>query len=337
MVKINDIANATGYSKTTVSKALNNYSDISQKAKDIIVATAKEMDYIPNAQARGLVMKRSFIIGVILDEMLNLGLAHPFFAGIIQSFRASVESRGYSMVMIAKQIGNSNVRSYYDHCKQLNVDGVFVLCSSVSDPNIQELVNSNIPTVFLDNPGEKSHCILSNHYQGAVEAIDYLVQMKHIKIAHIFGNELTFAGAERKRGYYDALKKHKIPIRDDYVLSGGYFSFKYGKKAMAELLDLKDPPTAVFVAGDVMALGAIQACYEKRIQVPEDISIIGFDNVSFLDWITPSLTTVDQDFVKLGEACCDVLIRAIANKKLPIIHQVIPTSIVERKSCIPPK
>lgn len=337
MVKIGDIAKATGYSVTTVSKALNNYTDISQKAKDKILSKAKEMGYIPNAQARGLVMKRSFTIGVILDELLGFGLSHPFFAGVIQSFRNSVESKGYSMVMIANHIGNSNVGSYYDHCQQLNVDGVFVLCSSIEDPEIQDLVNSNIPTVFLDNPGEESHSIISNHYQGAVDAMNYLVNMGHSRIAHIYGTELTYAGKVRKKAYYDTLESYNIPVREEYVVNGGYFDFKYGKKAMKELIALKERPTAVFAAGDIMALGALQACYEENIRVPDEMSIIGFDNVSFLDWMSPSLTTVAQDYKVLGSTCCEVLIEAIGDKSLPITRKVVETHIVERNSCAPPK
>ncbi len=337
MIKIGDIAKATGYSITTVSKALNNYTDISDKARKSIIAKADELGYIPNAQARGLVMKRSFAIGVILDELLGLGLTHPFFAGIIQSFRVAVEELGYSMILISNQIGNSKIESYLDHCQQRNVDGVFILCTNKEDEGIQQLIHSDIPTVLFDTPDEDTHCVISNHYQGAFDAINYLVRMEHTKIAHIYGSELTFAGAERKRAYQDALNYHSIEIRDEYLENGGYFDFKYGKKAMEALLELKDIPTAVFVSGDIMALGAIQACYERNIRIPEDMSIIGFDNVKFLDWITPALTTVAQDYGVLGRECCKLLMKAIKENHLPLTKKIVKTHIVERNSCAPPK
>ncbi len=333
MVKIGDIAKATGYSVTTVSKALNNYTDISDKAKRIIIDKASELGYIPNAQARGLVMKRTFTLGVMLDEILGLGMEHPFFAGIIQAFRVAVEAKGYDVIFISNQIGNSPIESYLDHCRQRNVDGVFILCTNQEDEGIQELINSDIPCVMFDTVSEHADSVVSNHYQGAFDAMNYLVKLGHRSIAHIYGNEVSLAGRERKRAYMDALNYHNIPIREDYMVNGGYFDFKYGKRAMEELLELEERPTAVFVSGDIMALGAIQACYEHHVRIPEDISIMGFDNVKLLDWITPALTTVAQDEIAVGKACCDLLMEAINDKSKKPEKKTIQTFIVERNSC----
>lgn len=333
MIKISDIAKATGYSVTTVSKAFNGYTDISDKAKQIIINKANELEYIPNAQARGLVMKRSFTIGVILDELLNQGLTHPYFSAVIQSFRVAVEEEGYSMILISNKIGHSKISSYLNHCNERNVDGVFVLCTSKEDPGINALVHSKIPTVFLDNPDGETHSVTSNHYQGAYDAVSYLISLMHKKIGHIYGSELTYAGSERKRAYYDALGAHNIDIDERYLVNGGFFDFKYGKKAMEELLELEDRPTAVFASGDIIALGAMQACYEKGIRVPDDMSIIGFDNVTFLDWITPSLTTVAQDYHHLGRESCRLLMSAIEDNHMPITNRVVDTFLVERNSC----
>lgn len=337
MVKIGDIAKATGFSVTTVSKALNNYTDISAKTKQLIIDTANQLGYIPNAQARGLVMKRSFTFGVMLDEILNLGIEHPFFAGVIQAFREAIEEQGYDLVFISKAIGNSNVVSYLDHCRQKNVDGVFILCTNPRDKGILELIESEVPTVIFDYDVDNTHCVLSDHYQGATEAVEYLCKLGHRKIAHIYGSELTYAGAERKRAYIDSISKNKMDLKPEYMVSGGFFDFKYGKKAMKQLLDLKEPPTAVFVAGDIMALGAISYCYEKNIRIPEEISIIGFDNVRLLDWITPALTTVGQDVKELGKECCMLLMESVKNKEMKPIKKIIKTSIIKRKSCAPIK
>ncbi len=333
MTKIHDIAKATGYSVTTVSKALNNYTDISDKARKKILDTANKMGYIPNAQARGLVMKRSFTIGVILDEMLDLGLTHPFFSGVIQAFRKAVEANGYSMILISNNIANSQVESYLKHCHQRNVDAVFILCTDKNDPSIQELIHSKFPTVLFDIPDEESNAVISDHYRGALEAVKYLVEQGHRKIAHIYGSELTFAGAERQRGFNDAVEDLGLEIQDDYKVSGGYFDFKYGKRAMDELLQLEDRPTAVFISGDMMALGAVQSCHERGVRIPEDISIIGFDNLKLLDWITPSLTTVAQDYDAIGHACCEILIDIIKSKTDKKVHRTIPVHIIERSSC----
>lgn len=334
MVKIGDIAKATGYSVTTVSKAFNNYTDISEKARTKIRKAADEMGYIPNAQARGLVMKRSFTIGVILDELLGLGLTHPFFSGVIQAFRIAVEAEGYSMILISNNIGNSKIESYLNHCNQRNVDGVFILCTNKDDKSIQELIHSKIPTVLFDIPDDTAHVVISDHYQGAYDAIEYLVSLGHVRIGHIYGSELTLAGADRKKGYLDAMEANDLIVNEAYVASGGYFDFKYGKQAMLGIIKSEEIlPTAMFIASDIMALGAIQACHEEGIKVPEDISFIGFDNVRFLDWITPGLTTVAQDYDALAKACCKMLIQAIGDSDMQVAHEVIPTHIIERNSC----
>ncbi len=335
MVKIQDIAKATGYSTTTVSKALNNYTDISDKAKNKIIMIAKELGYIPNVHARGLVMKRSFTVGVILDELLGLGLNHPFFSGLIEAFRAAIEERGYSMILISNHIGNTGIGSYLDHCQQQNVDGVFILCTDHNSESIQQLIYSDIPIVLFDIPNKETHSVVSNHFEGAYQATKYLIDLGHHKIAHIYGNAFTYAGSERKQGFEKALLDANIALNEDYLVSGGYFDFKYGKRAMEELLKLEDRPSAVFAAGDIMALGAMQSCYEHEVRIPDDISIIGFDNIKLLDWITPSLTTIAQDTLQLGRECCNVLIDSIEEKKDVAMHKVVATYIVERKSCAP--
>lgn len=336
MVKIGDLAKATGYSVTTVSKALNNYTDISEKARQLIIEKANELGYVANAQARALVMKRSFTFGVMLDEILNLGIEHPFFSGIIQSFRIAVEANGLDMIFISNQVRDRGRGSYLEHCRQRNVDGVFILCTNPDDEKIKQLVESNIPTVLFDVSRTTTHCVLSNHYQGAFDAVNYLVKMGHKQIAHIAGTDLTFAGSERKRAYIDALNYNNINVRDEYIVNGGYFDFKYGKKAMETLLELKEIPTAVFAAGDMMALGAIQVCYERHIRIPEQLSIIGFDNIKLLDWITPALTTVAQDSDQIGKICCKMLLDSVNDPDSAPQKSILQTSIIERESCAPP-
>jgi len=333
MVKIGDIAKATGYSTTTVSKAFNNYTDISDKARNKIRKMAEEMGYVPNTQARGLVMKRSFTIGIILDEILGLGLQHPFFGGMVQAFREVVEEEGYSLVLISNNMGNTKSESFLTHCNQINVDAVFILCTDKEDKHIQELIHSKTPTVLFDAPDDFAHGVISDHYNGAIKAVEYLISLGHTKIGHIYGNELTFAGEQRKNGFYQAMKDHKLPVNEEHVQCGGYFDFKYGKQAMEEIISSGDLPTAIFIAGDIMALGAIQACYEHNIRIPDDISFIGFDNVKMLDWITPGLTTVAQDFNGLARSCCTILIDAIENKEIEHCQKTISTQLVVRDSC----
>lgn len=334
MVKIGDIAKATGFSVTTVSKALNNYSDISIKTKKIVRDKAKELGYIPNAHARSLVMKRSFTIGVILDDITGYGLEHPFFIGVIQEFRRAIEKKGYDMLLIANEIANSSVDSYLNHCRQRGVDGVLILCTDIKNPDVVELLDSQIPSVLFDMPGEDLNCVYSDHYSGARDAMNYLIGLGHRKIAHIYGDDITFAGYERRRAYMDALHEHNIALRADYMLDGGFFEFDKSEAAMATLMALTEPPTAVFAAGDAMALGVMRCCYKLHLRIPDDMTIMGFDNISSLNYTTPRLTTVAQNMPLIGGELAKLLIDQIeADDKSGFVKVKIPTHIVEGETC----
>lgn len=330
MVKIGDIAKATGFSVTTVSKALNNYSDISLKTKEIVINKAKELGYVPNAHARSLVMKKSFTIGVILDDITHNGLEHPFFSGLAQAFRTAIEDKGYDMLLIANEIANSPVDSYLNHCRQRGVDGVLILCTNSENPDLIELLDSQVPSVMFDVPNLECNCVYSDHYAGAKEAMDFIIGLGHRRIAHIYGDDITFAGYERRKAYMDALHEHNIPLRGEYMIDGGFFEFAKGEAAAEYLFDLPIPPTAIFAAGDAMALGVIRSCYKRHLRVPDDVTIIGFDNINLLNLTTPRLTTIGQNIPLIAKELAKMLIDEIeVGEKTGIAKVKIPTHLVE--------
>lgn len=334
MVKIGDIAKATGFSITTVSKALNGYSDISDKTKKIVIETAKQMGYVPNASARSLVMKRSFTVGIILEDGSGYGLEHPFFASVIQTFKRYIEKKGYDALFIANGLGDTPVDSYLNHCVQRGVDGILICCTNIENEGVQELLNSNLPSVMLDNPDAGINCIHSDNYPGAVEAMEYLISLGHKQIAHIYGDTDVLPGKERNQAYIDVMDMNGLEVKAGYLQDGGYFEFDKGHASMERLLDLAEPPTAVFAASDIIALGAMKSCYERRLRVPDDISIIGFDNVRMLDWTTPRLTSVSQDTEILGMECAKMLVEKIEkpnDKKIEIVK--VPTKLIYGKTC----
>lgn len=331
MTTIYDISKITGYSPTTVSKALNDYTDISKKTKKIILEKAKELGYIPNAHARTLITKKSWSIGVLFDEKLDIGIKHPFFSAILETFKKSIESRGYDLLFISKDMGGKKI-SYLDHCKIRGIDGIIIISSDFNNKEIEELIDSNIPCVLIDIENDKASTIYSDNSQGCHLAIEYLHSLGHKKIAHIYGSLDTYAGDIRKKGYITALNKLGIQNNDEYMVDGGYFSFDGGYKAMKKLLELDDLPTAVFVSGDFMAIGAINAIKEKGLGVPEDISIIGYDDIDLCKYITPKLTTIRQNTELIGENAADVLINAI-DKKSGRSSVIIPVELVVRDSC----
>lgn len=336
MITIYDIAKRSGYSITTVSKALNGYSDISEKTRRKIQKLAEEMGYRPNSAARSLSMKRSWMIGVFFQDHVNSGLLHPFFIEVIESFKKEVGKKGYDLLFFANQLGEKEI-SYVDHSQHRNVDGVIILGLSRNDPFLSELVQSEIPcvSVDLDLVGKQVGYITSDNIEGAFQAMEYLYSLGHRKIAHISGILETLAGQQRYIGYQRAIEKLGLVYRSDYIVDVNY-TVEGGEEAMKKLLSLHEPPTAVFAAGDLMAIGAIKAAKEAGLHIPEDLSVVGFDNISFSQYISPPLTTVHQQKDLLGKMAAEALLNLIEEKDTIPSILTIKTQLMIRESCAPP-
>lgn len=332
MPTIYDIAQKTGFSITTVSKVLNNYPDVGQKTRKKILETVEEMGYYPSSHARTLTTKKSWTIGVIFMESLGVGFKHPFFNSVMQAFKQVVELKGYDLLFIASKVGDEK-KSYYDHFQYRGVDGVVIICSNNDEEEVDKLVNSKIPTVIIDLNNDKTSTVYSENANGSILAFDYLYSLGHRKIAHIAGHQQTFAGTERINGFLKAAKLKNVDVPATYIVNGGYFSIEGGREAMKQLLALSNPPTAVVAASDTMAFGAMQVCIEKGIKVPEDISFVGFDDIEWSQYVTPSLTTIKQDTDLIGIKAAELLLKQIDPKKKLRETEKVPVKLVERNSC----
>lgn len=336
MGTIYDLAKKTGFSITTVSKALNNYKDVSKKTRAKILQAAEEMDYLPNAHAQSLSTKKSWAIGVMFSEANEVGMKHPFFNGIIESFRHATEEHGYDLIFVSRNLRNRDM-SYLEHFKHRAVDGIVVICSDRMDEQVQELMQSDIPIVVVDMDSANCSVVYSDNTAGARLAVEYLYGLGHRAIAHIAGDSSIDAGAARIKGYELAMHALELPIQPGYLVNAGFFSVEEGKQAMEKLLQLESPPTAVFVAGDQMAIGAIEAVHEYGLRVPEDISIIGYDDIEMIKYITPKLTTIRQDTDEIGEAAAELLLEQMTAKERRTERRIIPVRLIERASCAPVK
>ncbi len=332
MITIYDLAKKTGFSSTTVSKALNNYPDVSQKTKKAILQTAAEMGYLPNAHAQSLSTKKSWTIGVMFSEANEVGMKHPFFNAIIESFRKHVEKEGYDLILASRNLRNRDT-SYLEHFLYRGVDGIVVICSDPNDPQVQEMIKSNLPIVVIDMSNQNCSVVLSDNLSGVEQAITYLHSLGHSKIAHIAGDSSIHAGKVRIEGFQKAMNKLGLTIHEKYLVNGGLFSIQEGAKAMEKLLDLKEPPTAVFIAGDHMAIGAMEVAKSRGIRIPDDISIVGYDDIEMASYVTPKLTTVRQDTDVLGVRAAQLLIKQMVQDKKIITEEVIPVKLIERESC----
>jgi DNA-binding LacI/PurR family transcriptional regulator len=326
MADIRDIAKMAGVSTATVSKVLNNYKEVSDATKARILKIVEEVGYIPNSNARALSTKRSWLIGIVYSEGLNIGLEHNYFSGLLEAFKREIEAMGFEVVFISGYgIG------YLKRCQVRNVDGVFVVAADISDPGLQALFDSDIKCVTTDVPYKSIPLIYSDNRMGSRQAISHLYELGHRRIAHIAGPVGSVAGKERLEGYRQGLEEHGLAYDPLLVVEAGDFGSSEGYACMNRLFQLDDVPTAVYAICDLSAVGAMHAIKEHQLEVGKDISLIGFDDIELAYHIHPSLTTIKQDRKLIGKTLAETLVKRI--RREPVEERIaIPTELIVRAS-----
>jgi DNA-binding LacI/PurR family transcriptional regulator len=326
MADIRDIAKMAGVSTATVSKVLNNYKEVSDATKVRILKIVADVGYIPNSNARALSTKRSWLIGIVYSECLNIGLEHNYFSGLLEAFKREAEALGYEVVFISGYgIG------YLKRCQVRNVDGVFVVAADVSDPGLQALFDSDIKCVTTDVPYKSVPLIYSDNKQGSRLAISHLYDLGHRRIAHIAGPASSVAGKERMEGYLHGLRDHNLEYDPALVVEASDFGGNAGYEAMNKLFLLNEIPSAVFVLCDLVAVGVMHSITEHGLEVGKDISIVGFDDIELARHIHPALTTIKQDRKLIGKILAETLIKRINRQPVDEIT-MIQTELIIRNS-----
>lgn len=329
MITIYDIAKKAGVSAATVSKVLNNQPDVGQKTRQKIQKIALELGYQPNATARGLATKKSKTIGVFFQDHLNSGFRHPFLQDILASFKDVVGEEGYDLIFFAKK----DPESFDSLAKYRNVDGIFLLGVPRTNPKLASLEHSKIPcmSIDLDLLGPNAGYLSSDNVGGAVQAVDYLASMGHHDIAFISDVFSTKPGHDRLVGFQQAMAKNNLDIHPEWIINGN-FSEESGYNITKRLIGEKNSPTAIFCASDMMAIGAMRAIREAGLKVGDDISIIGFDDLTLLKYVTPGLTTVKQNSDEMGSLAAKSLLEMMENPKyIPTVMEV-PTKLIVRET-----
>lgn len=294
-VTIKDIAEIADVSHTTVSRALNNSPFINKETKFKIKTIAEELNYVPNYNAKSLVLDKSYVIGMFFSS-ISQGTSPGFFSETVTGVTSTI-NENYNLVV-------KGIDSYTDFNSINNkrFDGIVLMSQSDKDNAfIYYILKSGIPLVVLNREIEESSLIniLSNDNEGAYQAVKYLIESEHDDIALIEGKEGFKSTKERKEGFMRALIHFNKPVNNEYIIAGSY-NMKSGYEAMKKLISLKKRPSAVFCSNDDMAIGAIKAVFDSGLKVPEDISIIGFDNIGVSEYATPSLTTIKRPMEKIG-------------------------------------
>lgn len=310
---IYDLARELGVAPSTVSKALSGGSGISERMRKKIQDYANEVRYFPNANASKLKTKNSFTIGVIYSEDLNIGLEHNFFSSILQSFKTYVETHGYEITFVINNLGNREL-SYFDFCMQKDIDGVFIVTSVPSDPYLDELIESNISCVTTDIYYDNLFTIISDNVEGAKKAVEFLYNEGHREIGHIAGSHFSLAARERMDGFLEKMKDLQLDVKEEHMLTAEFYSFEHGYEVGELFAKMDKYPSAMFVVSDIVAMGFIKALKDYGIKVPEDVSVVGFDDLPFSKHFEPSLTTIHQDTKVLGEKAAIKLLELMKSK-----------------------
>lgn len=321
MVSIKDVSVKCGVSVATVSKALNDHSDIAEATKEHVRIVAKEMGYFPNSSARALKTNRTYNLGVLFVDEAQSGLTHEYFANVLDSFKVEAEKDGYDITFISKHTGHKNM-SYYEHSKYRGVDGVVIACIDFSDPGVTEIIHGELPIVTIDHVFDNRTAIISDNVKGMRDLIMYLYEMGHRKIAFIHGADSSVT-QNRVGSFYKTLGELGITVPDEYVKNGIYHDPDTTAKLTREILELKDRPTCILFPDDFSCIGGINTIKEYGLRIPEDISIAGYDGILLSQMLDPKLTTLQQDTKALGRSAAEKLITLIENPKASIIERVV--------------
>jgi DNA-binding LacI/PurR family transcriptional regulator len=329
MVSIKDIARKCNVSIATVSKALNDCTDISEKTKMMVRAVADELGYFPNSQAKALKTSRTNTIGVIYTNRLGSGFRHIYFSSVIESFKNAVEKQGYDLVFIGSGSKDMNCGTYYEHCKHRNVDGVLIACTDFYDREVNRVLRSELPVVVVDFFSKRDYSVCSDNRQGMRDIIEYVYEMGHRRIAYIYGDTSQMTTV-RLDTFTETMKQLGMPVLHDYVCQGRYNDMKLAEELVTRMLSLYEPPTCIVMPDDVSAFGAFAAARKLGIGIPDDLSVVGYDGITFGQIQSPELTTVFQNTELLGARSAELLLSRINNEEISELrkHTLVETKLL---------
>lgn len=329
MSKIHQVAEHAGVSIATVSHVINNTRYVSEETRKRVLAAMDELKYQPNALARSLRRGETKTLGVILPDSAN-----PYFAEIGRGLELLAFQHGYSIILCNSE-GNADIeRQYAEVLSKKQVDGIFFVGTGERPETLLTLQRHDLPlVVMMRDFGEiRVDSVQSDNYQGGTLATQHLLDIGHTRIACIRGQSDLSLSVLRMNAYIDTLRRAGITPDESLILQGDFHS-ESGYDQARKLLMRNDPPSAIFVCNDLMAIGAICAAAELGKRVPEDIAIIGFDNILLGEYTVPRLTTVAQPKEELVQFAVQYMLERIGDGNLPPQQVVLPTKLIERQSC----
>ena len=309
MVTITDIAKACGYSRATVSKALNGAPDVKEETVERIRECARELGYHPNAAARALKLGKSYNLGVLFSDASGVGLSHEYFSSIFESIKAEAERLGYDITFISKNLGTMSM-DYLEHTRYRSCDGVVIASADFHDPAIVRLGESDIPTVTLDYLFDSRTAILSDNIEGMDALVRFVYGKGHRRIAMIHG-ELTSVTQKRLASFKKTCMELGVQVPPEYIREGIYHDPQSSALQTRALLALPNPPTCIFYPDDFSYIGGMNELERQGIQVPDQMSTVGYDGIPLSQVLRPRLTTYRQNAESMGASAARLLIEEI--------------------------
>jgi LacI family transcriptional regulator, repressor for deo operon, udp, cdd, tsx, nupC, and nupG len=328
MVRIKDVAKLANVSTATVSRVLRNADNVTEETRKRVLEAIEKLNYQPNVLGRYLRRMETETILVVVPDITN-----PFFSKVLRGIESVAIQNGYQVLLGDTQ---NNVRleeEYLNLLRQKQVDGMILLTARIHRDLMEEiskqfpivlaceyLEGSNIPTVSIDN------------ISSARKATEHLIKLGHRRIAHLSGPMNIILSRDRLRGYQQAMMQYELDI-DPVLIQEGDFTYELGYNLTLKLLALEKPPTAIFAANDEMAIGAIKAIRKLSLRVPDDIAVVGFDDIKIASIFEPNLTTISQPMFEIGEKAMNLLLQLIEGKELDRRQFVLEDQLIVRDSC----
>jgi DNA-binding LacI/PurR family transcriptional regulator len=317
MVTIQELSKLCGVSVSTVSKALNGYSDISDKTRDLVIKTANDMGYFPNANARALKLKKTYNIGVLFNTLQNIGLKNEYFAHILEAFKEEAAQEGYDITFIEHYIGRRKM-TYLEHCQYRHFDGVCIMCADYENEEVVRLVNSDIPVLTIDYAFQKAYSIISDNYGGMKQLVNYILRQGHTDIAYIYGVN-SLVTRNRVDSFLDTMEENGLTVPQEYLRESLYRNMMMAEEHTMKLLQLPNRPTCIIAPDDTSAMGVVSAVRKNGLQIVRDISIAGYDGIDSTQFIGIKLATVRQERDAIGRQAAKKLIEMIEkNGEVPL-------------------
>lgn len=329
-VTIYDVAQAAGVSVSTVSRVLNGKADVSEDTLQLVQQVIKELGFVSSLAARGMRSHRTNVVGIIMPDVESL-----YSFAVLRGVNQAIAQLHYDLIVYTSgnSFHNDSAEKEAYYVSLLNgsvVDGAIVVAPVAAN------FTTTAPLVIIDPNNLSPECpaVIATNQVGAMQAMQYLTDLGHRRIGFITGRLDLVSANRRLQGYKDGLAAAGIPL-DEQLIQIGDYSISSAVAPTRNLLALSDPPTAIFASNDMSAIGVYRAAEEAGLRIPEDLSVIGFDNLHDSVYLNPPLTTVDQFISDMGSIAVDMVVKLIKGETLPKHIHKMPTQLVIRKSCRP--